>query len=214
MTNDKAPGLNRVPPNAFEAFNDDKLIPLLDFFNKYWLEGNDFDEGHESQIVPVPKIEDVSDTNKWRGVTLMDIGVKIFRSILCGRVFKIIKANGGEYHFSSTPGVRCQDGSFTLKTLLHLWHNHNLPSWGAFTDLVKAVDISNHKLLIAILARYGDPTHFYSAIVRMYKNSVVRLIIEKIDTSIPFNVGVKQGDRMAPVLLLFLIMAFAKTLEN
>ena len=44
----------------------------------------------------------------------------------------------------------------------------------------------------------------------MYKNSVVRLIIGKMDTPITFKVGVKQGDSMAPVLFLFLIMAFEK----
>ena len=48
----------------------------------------------------------------------------------------------------------------------------------------------------------------------MYKDSVVRLIIEKIDTSIPFQVGVKQGDIMAPVLFLFIIMGFSETLER
>ena len=48
----------------------------------------------------------------------------------------------------------------------------------------------------------------------MYKNNVVRLIIGKNDTSIPFGVGVKQWDRMAPVLFLFLIMEFSETLEK
>ena len=103
---------------------------------------------------------------------------------------------------------------FPLKTLLHLRHNHNLPSWVVFTDLVKAFNTSYQKLLIAILARYGAPPRFCSAIRRMYENCVVRLIIGKIDTSIPFKVGVKQGDSMAPVLFLFLIMAFAETLEK
>ena len=85
-----------------------------------------------------------------------------------------------------------QDGSFILKTLLHLGHNHNLPSWFAFEYLVKYFDTSNHKILIDILARYGAPPRFYFAIKRIYKNSVVRLIMRKIDTSIPFKVGVKK----------------------
>ena len=129
---------------------------------------------------------------KWCGVTLMDIGAKIFSIILCGHAFNTIKSPGVKCQFGSTIGVGCQYGSFTLKTLLHLWHNHNLPSWGAFTDLVKAVDISNHKLLIAILARYGDLTHFCSAIRRMYKNSSVRLIIGNFDTSVNFKVIFNQ----------------------
>ena len=37
LTNDKAPGLNKLPHNAFKALNNDNLTHLLDFFNKYWL---------------------------------------------------------------------------------------------------------------------------------------------------------------------------------
>ena len=47
----------------------------------------------------------------------------------------------------------------------------------------------------------------------MYSNNKVKLIIGKIDTSIPFEVGVKQCDSVAPVLFLILMMAFAKTVK-
>ena len=81
----------------------------------------------------------------------MDIGNKIYSSIMCGRLFKIISKHGVKCQFVSTPGVGYQDDTFTIKTLLHIRQNHNLPTWVAFTDLVKALDASNHTLLIAIL---------------------------------------------------------------
>ena len=58
------------------------------------------------------------------------------------------------------------------------------------------------------------PPNLRLVIARMYMSSAVRLIIGKVDTTIPFEVGVKQGDSMAPVLFLFLIMGFAETLEK
>ena len=97
--------------------------------------------------------------------------------------------------------------------MLHLRHNHNLLTWVMFADLVKAFDISNHIILIEILRKYGCPPKMCSAIKRMYSKNKVRLIICKIDTSIPFEVGVKQGDSVSPVLFLFLMMAFAETVE-
>ena len=42
----------------------------------------------------------------------------------------------------------------------------------------------------------------------------MRLITGEIGTSIFFHVGVKQGDSIAPVLFLFIIMGFAETLEK
>ena len=93
-------------------------------------------------------------------------------------------------------------------------HNHNLPVWVAFTYLVKAFDTSNHALLIAIIGKYGASPRLFSEIKHMYDKSRVKIIIRKVETSIEFKVGVKQGDNMAPVLFLFLMMAFAETLED
>ena len=203
-----------MPPDAFKALTEKNLATLLDHLNSYWNEEVDFEEWHEGQVVPVPKSGNLSDPNKWRSVTLMDLGSKIFSSIMCTRLFKIIEAHGVRYQFGSTPGVGCQDGSFTLKTILHLRHNHNLPTWVMFADLVKAFNTSNHILMIKILKKYGCPPKLCSVIRRMYENNKVRLIIGKIDISIPFEVGVKQGDSVAPVLFLFLMMAFAEVLEQ
>ena len=83
-----------------------------------------------------------------------------------------------------------------------------------FSDLVKVFDTSNHVLMIKILEKYGCPPKLCSAIKRMYSNNKVRLIIGKFDTSIPFEVGVKQGDSVAPVLFLFLMMAFVEVIEQ
>ena len=121
---------------------------------------------------------DLSDTKKWCGITLMDIGAKRFSSILCKRAFNTIKEHGVKDQFGCTIGVVFQYGSFTLNNLLHLQHNHNLPSWVAFKDLLKSFNTYGQNILIAILARYEVPPHFFYAIRRIYNNSVARLIIE------------------------------------
>ena len=95
LTKNKVPGLNRVPTNNFKALNDGNLTHLLDFFNKHWMEEIDFDEWNEGQSVPVPKSGDLSDPNKWRGITLMDIGAKIFK------VFRMCPQRGKCMHKSS-----------------------------------------------------------------------------------------------------------------
>ena len=98
----------------------------------------------------VPNKGDTANPNKWIGVTLMDISNKIYISIMFGRLFKIISKHGVKCQFGSTPGVRFQDVTFTIKKLLHLRHNHNLPTWVAFADLFKTFDTSSHALLISI----------------------------------------------------------------
>ena len=109
LPNGKSPGLNDVPPDAFKALDDQNLLTLMNFFNSYWLEESDFTEWHEGQLVPVPKSGYLRNPKKWRGVTLLYIGSKIFSSILCTRLFKIIRKHGVKYQFGSTPGLGCQD---------------------------------------------------------------------------------------------------------
>jgi hypothetical protein len=107
----------------------------------------------------------------------------------------------------------CQDGLFTLKTLINAHKNHHLPSFVVFVDLVKAYDTVNHDLLLRILEKYGAPPKFVASIHTMYTDLVVVLKIEKEIQEILQNVGVRQGNNMAPVLFLFLMSAAAKTLE-
>ena len=121
----------------------------------------------------------------------------------------MIKKHGVKYQFGLTLGVGCQDGTFTIKTLLQLLHNHNLPTWVAFADLVKAFDTSNHQLMVMILAKYGCPPNLCDTISIVYKDSVVKLVIAEFETTIEFKVGVKQCDSVAPVLFIFIVMAFA-----
>ena len=119
-----------------------------------------------------------------------------------------------KYQFGLTTGVGCQGRSFTIKPMLHLWYNHNLPTFVMFADLVKSFDTSNHKLMVEILKKYGCPPKLCSTIRRMYTDNNVRLTIGKIDISRPFEAGLKQGDSVAPILFLFIMRAFTDTIEK
>ena len=93
-------------------------------------------------------------------------------------------------------------------------HNHNLPSYVTFFDLVKVFDTVNHKMMLQILERYGAPPKLRSAISRMYKDLKIVLKIWKVEEKMNQTVGVRQGECMAPVLFLFMVMTFAETLEK
>ena len=99
LTNDKAPGLKNVPPNAFKAMDEDSLLHHFNFIVEFWEDRLDYVECHEGQVVPVPKSRDLSNPNKWRAVNLMDIGEKVFSIMMCKKLFKIINLHGIKYQF-------------------------------------------------------------------------------------------------------------------
>ena len=55
LKNDKAPGLNSTPPNAFKSMNDHNLRILFGHVQYFWDNKTDLDEWHEGQVVPVLK---------------------------------------------------------------------------------------------------------------------------------------------------------------
>jgi hypothetical protein len=135
-----------------------------EFVSAFFKGDADYDGWHISQCIPVPKSGNLSDPNKWRGVMLMDVCSKIFSSIMNGRAFRLLELHGTRFQFGGTPTIGCQDGLFTLKMLLNAHKNHDLPSFVAFVDLVKAYDTANHDLLLKILEKYGAPPKFVTAI--------------------------------------------------
>jgi hypothetical protein len=144
---------------------------------------------------------------------LMDMCSKVFSSIMTARAFQLLDKHGTRFQFGGTPELGCRDGLFTLKALLNAQRNHDLASYIGFVDLVKAYNTANHTLLLRILERYGAPPKFITAIQTIYTDNVCVLKIEKEMVEIPQTVGVCQEDNMAPVLFLFLMTAFAETLE-
>ena len=140
--------------------------------------------------------------------------MKLLSAVLSKRILtRIIGKNGIEEQFGSQPGRGCREALFTIRQALQVRRYHNLPTWVLFVDLMKAFDTVNHPLLMALLEKYGAPKKMVDVIKRLYTDSKLQLTIGKEKESIPYTVGVKQGDNMAPVLFLFLMQAMAETLE-
>ena len=54
LTNDKSPGLNGVPPNAFKAMSPENLKVNFNFIIEFWYDNLDFEEWHEGQVCTMP----------------------------------------------------------------------------------------------------------------------------------------------------------------
>ena len=214
LKNNKSPGANEIPAEAFKAMNSDNKNHVFQFINSFWNEIEDYQEWHSGLGIPVQKVMHPSNPNQYRIVNLMDVGSKIFSRILTARLYKLLHLHGTKYQFGATPNSGCQDANYTLKTLLHLRRQHNLETFVVFADLAKAFDTTNHALIVNILQKYGAPPKLTSSIEKLYSNLHVTLKIGKESTDIDQTVGVRQGDNLSPVIFLFVMTAFSEILDK
>jgi hypothetical protein len=144
----------------------------------------------------------------------MDVCSKKFSRILCAWSYKLLAKHGTKHQYGATPYCGCQDGNFTLKSILHLRWHHNQDIYVVFADLVKSYDTYNHELMLKILEQYGAPPKFQDSIKRLYTNLKVIVKIGKEKAEIDQEVGIRQGDNVSSVIFLFLMSAFAETLKK
>jgi hypothetical protein len=119
-----------------------------------------------------------------------------------------------EFQNGSLKGRGCQDGNCTLRSITELRRTHNLGTWALFVDLCKAFNTADHNLLYKLLEIYGAPENIINLVKCLHDNFVLKLRIGDETCKIPYGKGVKQGDVMAPILFLFLMLAFSEILEE
>ena len=90
----------------------------------------------------------------------MDVISNIFSCIINVHYLEILDAHGTNFQFGGTPNIGFIDGLFTIKTLLNMRKNHNLPIFEDFFNIVKAFDTDGREILIKLLRRYRDPPIF------------------------------------------------------
>ena len=214
LKNNKSPGANEIPAEAFKSMNNENKNHIFQFINSFWNGEEDYPEWHAGLGIPVQKTTRPANPNEYCIVNLMDVCSKIFSRILTARIYKLLEIHSTKYQYGATPYSGCQDANYTLKSLLHLCRQHNLETFVVFADLVKAFDTSDHILIVEILRKYGVPPKLCTAIERLYSDLHVTLKIGKESTDINQTVGVRQGDNLSPVIFLLVMTAFSEILDK
>jgi hypothetical protein len=132
---------------------------------------------------------------------------------MTAHAFQLLDKHGTGFQFGGTPGLGCRDGLFTLKhssthdgtmILHHTW---------ALLTLSKHMTQPTTTYCCPSLNAIAPPQNLAWQSKQKYTDNVCIQKIEKEVVEIPQSVGMRQGDNMAPVLFLFLMTAFAETLE-
>ena len=200
----KAAGPDSIPPEVFKCCDFDEIS--LQFCNKALTENDKPDLWSFMNIIPVPKSGDLSNTNNYRGISLICIVAKVYNRMILNRIRSVIdlklriNQNGFRPERSTVAQI------LTLRRIIEGVKAKHLPAVITFIDFKKAFDSIHRAKMMKILKAYGIPPNLLRAIERMYSNTKARVVTPDGETEqFDITAGVLQGDTLAPFLFIIVL---------
>ena len=199
--NNKAPGEDGICAEMIKA--EETITPkiLQQIFQKIWDTEDIPISWKKGLIVKLPKKGDLSDSNNWRGITLLSITSKVFSRIILSRISEAIDEILRQEQAGFRKGKSCIDQIFVLRQILEQSYEWSTPLYNTFIDFEKAFDSLHRPTLWKILRHYGIPEKIVNIIRCLYENFECKVIHNNLLTdSFTIDTGVKQGCLLSPIL--------------
>ena len=200
----KAAGPDNIPPEVLKSCDFDEIC--LKFCNRALIENDKPDLWSYMNIIPVPKSGDLSNTNNYRGISLMCIIAKMYNRLILNRIRSVINPKLRRNQNGFRPNRTTVAQILALRRIIEGVKANHLPAIMTFIDFKKAFDSIHREKMIRILKAYGIPPNLLRAIEQMYTNTKARVQTPDGETE-QFNIsaGVLQGDTLAPFLFIIVL---------
>ena len=157
-------------------------------------------------IIPVPKSGDLSNTNNYRGISLICIIAKMYNRLILNRIRSVIDLKLRINQNGFRPKRTTVAQILTLRRIIEGVKAKNLPAIITFIDFKKAFDTIHRGKMMKILKAYGIPPNLLRAIEGMYTNTKAKVISPDGETELfDITAGVLQGDTLAPFLFIIVL---------
>ena len=153
-----------------------------------------------SKVVPIYKKKgSVMDCASYRGVKLLEHGMKVVERLLEKRLRRLVKVD--QMQFGLMPGRSRVDAIFILRRMLKSYLEKNRKLFICFVDLEKAFDRLPRKVIEWTLRKKLVPESLVQAVISMYKGAKARVQVGSgYSEEFYFGVGVHQGSVLSPFL--------------
>ena len=125
--------------------DSDNTNILFDIGYKFFNDEISIQDWQIGNLKILPKEGDLSSTNNWRGINLLDITSKVIYIVITSRIQSALSIYDIPFQFGSSPNTGCSDGSDSIKSILQLNKEHDLNTLAVFVDLVKVLNTIHHK---------------------------------------------------------------------
>ena len=211
MKNNKAPGPDGIPIEFYKAiFSDPELGEKYPFaakcleliFNKIW-DGSFPKKWNTASIVSIPKKGDLSNCNNYRGISLINVGIKIISKILTERISKYAFNHNfiRPEQFGFRNHEECISLYISIREICQRRKFQNKFTYVAFLDLKKAYDSVPIYNILTKLFHFGIRGKSFDFLSNLYLSSKARArFLDMLSDEFDINRGVRQGCPLSPIL--------------
>lgn len=197
----KAAGEDGIPPELWKHGGDSLVAAFTNLLSDIWSDGRIPADWGTAIVLPLFKKGDKAVCKNYRGISLLDIALKILEAIIATRIRPALDAVTRENQAGFRPGRGCIDQIFSLRQILETRHEFRRPTYVAFIDFAAAFDSVDRGSLWKILDQDGLPTKIIQLIEAMYKSTSNRVrVAGSISSDFEVATGVRQGAILSPLL--------------
>ena len=201
MKSGKAGGKNGILPEMLKCCGANLLERLVELFGSVWREGAVPQEWKDALVVPIPKKGDLSLCDNWRGISLLDVGGKLFAKVVQQRLQSVAEKVLPETQCGFRSGRGCTDMIFCARQLMEKAIEHNTKLFLLFIDLKKAYDSVPREALWCVLRKYGVPPSMLNVVRSLHDGMLAEVTVDgRVAPEFEVRNGLRQGCVIAPTL--------------
>jgi hypothetical protein len=200
----KSCGEDGIVPEVLKWVPIDDLI--LSIINKAYTSHELPAQWTTSNIVPIPKSGDLTNTDNYRGISLSSVVAKVYNRMILNRIRPVLdpllwtNQNGFRQKRTTVQQV------LAIRRMIEGIKRKHLPAVMTFIDFKKAFDSIHRGKMLRILEAYGIPGPVVRAISTTYANTTAKVLSPDGETEpFPILAGVLQGDTLAPYLFIIVL---------
>ncbi len=190
----KAGGKNGILPELVKCCGANLSEYFLELFHQVWRDECVPQEWKDALIVPIPKKGDLSCYDNWRGISLLDVGGKLFTKLLQKRLQKMAEEVLPDSQCGFRSGRGCIDMVYCVRQLVEKAREHNTQVFMLFIDLRKAYDSIPRQALWQVLRKYGVPPIMVSLLRSLHEGMKAEVTMdEQVAPEFEVCNGLRQG---------------------
>ena len=202
MKTNKAPGPSGLPSDMIKYAGKSAIRELTKVFRDIVTREKSPEEWHRSTTVPLFKGKgDALECGGYRGLRLLEHGMKIWEKLLSDRLKEIIKIDKCQFGFMA--GRSTTDAIYIARQLQERFLEKKKTLFHVFVDLEKAFDRVPRAAIIWALRRQAVPEHLVRLVMALYEGSKSQVAVAgSTSGDFEIGVGVHQGSSLSPLLFI------------